>query len=124
MTPPATTFDEYKAIDDVIRRYIEGARSGSAGEMRLAFHKDATIFGYAGETLLAGPIQALYDIVEKRGPLPNVAAVVAGIDIAGAVATVRLEGDKWGERRFTDMFALIKSDGKWQIVNKIFQFHD
>jgi hypothetical protein len=36
---------------------------------------------------------------------------------------VRLEGDRWGERRFSDMFALLKTDGKWQIVNKIFHFH-
>jgi len=35
--------------------------------MRPAFHKDATIFGYTGPGLFAGPIQQLFDWNDENG---------------------------------------------------------
>ena len=39
------------------------------------------------------------------------------------VATVRLESDNWTGLRFTDLFNLLKTDGRWQIMNKVFHLH-
>lgn len=46
---------EFSAIDSVIQHYLDGAISGSGKKMSQAFHRDATIFGYIGEDLFAGP---------------------------------------------------------------------
>jgi len=45
------------------------------------------------------------------------------IDIVETVATVRLELENWNGRRFTDMFTLLKVDGEWKIMNKVFHLH-
>ena len=44
-----------------IQHYIAGGKTGNTAEMKLAFHKDATIFGYIGPDLFVGPIQGLFD---------------------------------------------------------------
>ena len=53
--------DDFKLIETTIQHYINGARSGKGNDMKPAFHKDATIFGYIGTDLFAGPIQKLFD---------------------------------------------------------------
>ena len=53
--------DDNKRIELTIQHYIDGARSGKGNDMKPAFHQDATIFGYIGSDLFAGPIQKLFD---------------------------------------------------------------
>ena len=48
---------------------------------------------------------------------------ITSIDLAGTIATVRLELDNWTGHRFTDMFTLLKVDGEWKIMNKVFHLH-
>jgi len=45
------------------------------------------------------------------------------VDIGETVATVRLELENWSGHRFTDMFTLLKVDGEWKIINKVFHLH-
>ena len=35
----------------------------------------------------------------------------------------RLEIDNWTGHRFTDLFTLLKVDGEWKIMNKVFHLH-
>ena len=111
------------AITLVVQRYIDGAKSGRGDDMRPAFHEDATIFGYIGTDLFAGPIQKLFDWNDSNGPATGLNAHIASIDLAGSVATVRLELDDWTGNRFTDLFTLLKVDGEWTIMNKVFHLH-
>ena len=83
----------------------------------------ATIFGYVGEDLFAGPIQGLYDWNDKNGAATELEARIANIDIVGTVATVRLELDNWTGHKFTDLFILLKVDCDWKIMNKVFYLH-
>ena len=53
---------ERQAITVTVQQYIDGAKSGRSDDMKPAFHDGATIFGYAGENLFAGPIQQLMGI--------------------------------------------------------------
>ena len=50
--------DDYKCIESKIQHYINGAKSGKGNDMKPAFHQDATIFGYIGTDLFAGPIKS------------------------------------------------------------------
>lgn len=119
----ATNVHDYDAITKVVQHYIDGARSGKGSDMKPAFHKDATIFGYVGPDLFAGPIQLLFDWNDENGPASGLQARIASIDIIETVATVRLELDDWTGHRFTDLFTLLKVDGQWQIMNKVFHLH-
>ena len=119
----ANSFVEYDAIDVAIQHYIAGAKSGKSDDMKPAFHKDATIFGYVGAELLAGPIELLYAWTDQNGAAPDLQARIASIDVKHTVASVRLELDQWTGHRFTDLFTLLKVDGKWKITNKVFHLH-
>jgi hypothetical protein len=87
------------------------------------YHQDATIFGYVGADLFAGPIQKLFDWNDGNGPATALQAWIASIDLIGTVATVRLELDDWTGYRFTDLFTLLKVDGERKIMNKVFHLH-
>jgi hypothetical protein len=121
MSPsPAKEFD---AIARTVQTYVDGGKSGRGADMEGAFHRDATIFGYAGADLFAGPIQKLFDWVDQNGPATELQSRIASIDVNGTVASVRLELDNWSGRRFTDMFTLLKVDGQWKIISKVFHLH-
>ncbi len=123
MTTVTTNLTEHGAIAEAIRPYIDGGKSGKGDEMKPAFHEDATIFGYAGADLFAGPIQLLFDWVDGNGPATGLKARIASVDVVDTVATVRLELDNWIGSRYTDMFTLLKVDGEWKIMNKVFHLH-
>jgi len=36
---------------------------------------------------------------------------------------VRVELDNWTGHRFTDFFTLVKIDGQWRIMSKMFYLH-
>ena len=122
-TTTATPATDRAAIEAVVQHYLDGARSGKGDEMRPAFHEQATILGYVGDDLFAGPIEQLFGWNDQNGPAPDLVARIAQVDVAGTVATVRLELDDWTGNRYTDFFTLLKTDGAWKITNKVFHLH-
>jgi len=112
-----------EAIRRTIQQYVDGGISGRGADMKPAFHDQATIFGYIGPDLFAGPIQGLFDWNDGNGPAAELKARIASIDIEGTVATARIELDNWTGHRFTDFFTLLKVDGEWKIMNKVFYLH-
>lgn len=112
-----------EAIRRTIQQYIDGGISGRGADMKPAFHDQATIFGYIGPDLFAGPIQGLFDWNDGNGPAAELQARIASIDIEGTAATARIELDNWTGHRFTDFFTLLKVDGEWKIMNKVFYLH-
>lgn len=123
-TNTSISLSEYDAIAKTVQHYIDGGKSGRTDEMKLAFHPDATIFGYAGAELLGGTIQKLFDWVDQNGPATELQGRITSIDLIDTVATVRLELENWSGRRFTDLFTLLKVDGEWKIINKVFHLHN
>jgi hypothetical protein len=123
MTKASTNVSEYDVIAKIVQLYIDGAKSGKGEDMKPAFHKDATVFGYVGDDLFAGPIQNLFDWNDENGPAAELQVQIASIDLVDTVATVRLEIDNWTGHRFTDLFTLLKVDEEWKIMNKVFHLH-
>ncbi len=123
MSNVTTNATEYEVIAEVVQHYIDGARSGRGDDMKPAFHKDATIFGYVGPDLFAGPIQQLFAWNDENGPATELQSRIASIDLVDTVATVKLELDNWTGARYTDLFTMLKVDGEWKIMNKVFHLH-
>jgi hypothetical protein len=123
MSAKPAPINELDAITDVISCYVNGGKSGRGDDMKPAFHANATIHGYVGDELFAGPIQGLFDWNDGNGPATDLQARIASIDVAGTIATVRLELENWTGHRFTDMFTLLKVDGSWKIIAKVFYMH-
>ncbi len=123
MNDMSTDVRQHDAIAKTLQHYIDGAKSGKGDDMKPAFHKDATIFGYAGADLFGGPIQQLFDWSDENDPAAELQARVASIDLVGTVAIVRLELTNLNGARYTDMFTLLKVDGEWKIMSKVFHLH-
>ncbi len=123
MSTATTNVTESDAIAEALQHYIDGVKSGRGDDMKPAFHKDATIFGYAGDDLFAGPIQKLFAWSDENGPATGLQARIANIDVADTVATARLELENLSGNRYTDLFTLLKVDGEWKIMNKVFHLH-
>jgi hypothetical protein len=123
MSTAQVQVSETDAIKATVQHYLNGAISGRSEDLKPAFHKDATIFGYVGTDLFAGPIQGLYDWHDQNGAATGLQARIESIDIEQTIATVRLELDNWTGHKFTDMFTLLKVDGEWKIMNKVFHLH-
>ena len=118
-----TSDNDKDMIEKTLQFYINGAKSGRGDDMKLAFHDDATIFGYIGPDLFAGPIQKLFDWNDENGPAVDIKTEITSMDIIGTIATVRLESDNWTGHKFTDFFTLLKIDNTWKIMNKVFHLH-
>ena len=123
MDDVSSNTDDREMIEKTVQFYIDGAKSGKGDDMKPAFHADATIFGYIGDDLFSGPIQKLFDWNDENGPATDLETKIASIDIAGTDACVRLESDNWTGQKFTDFFTLLKVEGAWKIMNKVFHLH-
>jgi len=111
---------DIEAISSVIQTYAQGGRKGDAAIMKSAFREDATIHGYLGGSLLAGPIHILFDWVAENQPASDLEAKIVNIDLAETVATARVEITGWLGHYFTDQFTLLKENGNWTITSKVF----
>lgn len=115
--------EDVQQIKQTIQHYLDGAKSGRGDDMKPAFHEQATIFGYVGDDLMAGPIQQLFDWNDQNGAATDIQTEIADIDVAGSCATARVESDNWTGLKFTDFFTLLKVNGQWKIMNKVFHLH-
>lgn len=64
-----------------------------------------------------------YGSNDANGPATGNVSIVANIDLFRTVASVRLESDNWIGHRFTDFFNLLKVDGQWKVMKKVFHWH-
>lgn len=108
-----------EAITRTIDQYIDGGRKGSSEVMRRAFHDGATIYTAKG----GGPIQLLYDLVDKKDAAKEIPYRIATLEIAENIAMARVEIDNWAGAKYTDMFTLVKDGEQWKIVSKVSYTH-
>ncbi|WP_376696751.1 nuclear transport factor 2 family protein [Wenzhouxiangella sp. EGI_FJ10305] len=115
--------DDIRQIEALMVTYIGGGRTGSVATLRPLFHELATICGYVGPDLFAGPIELFYDWHTENGPAADLEVGDSRIDVEGTAASVRIELHNWTEHRFTDFFTLVRIEGQWQIMSKVFYLH-
>lgn len=111
---------DYQEIKDVVMQYVNGCATGDVELAKKAFHKDAVMFGYLNGSLSEGSIENLYAAIKQLGAAPDTKAEVDVMEIVGTAATVRVVLDNWHGLSFTDFHSLVKIDGKWTIVAKVF----
>lgn len=111
---------DYQDIKDVVMQYVNGCTTGDVELTRKAFHKDAIMYGYLNGALSAGSIENLYAAIGQLGADAATKAEVDIMEVVGTAATVRVVLENWHGLSFTDFHSLVKIDGKWVIVAKIF----
>ncbi|SDH77987.1 nuclear transport factor 2 family protein [Variovorax sp. OV700] len=116
---------EYKAIVEVLNKYNDGCKQAKSSIMKPAFSDQATIFGVdADGKLTGGAIQNLFDGIDSAfRPSPEAQGAIVRIDIVGTAASARIDTNDVSGFCFTDFFNLLKVDGKWIVVSKIYHTH-
>lgn len=117
---------EYQAIVEVLNKYIDGCKQAKSSIMKPAFSDKATIFSVDANGELTGrTIQKLFDAIDKPPfrPSPEAQSVIVKVDIVGTAASARIDSSDVSDFSFSDFFQLLKVDGKWTIVSKIFHTH-
>ena len=120
----STRCPELESIRKVIDLYIDGVRHGKVASLQQAFHPQASMFGWMGSNLFVTPIQGLYDYIASN-PAPATSGeptqfIITAIHVAGNSATVELAMDAYHAHDFYDCFQLLKVEGQWRIVSKLF----
>lgn len=120
-----TYVQEHRAITEVLTKYIEGCKQAKSSIMQPAFNEQATMFSVDSDgKLTGGAIQGLFDGIDSVfHPCPDAPAAIARIEIAGTAASARIDANDMSGICFTDFFQLLKVEGKWTVVSKIFHTH-
>lgn len=120
-----TYVQEYQAITEVLNKYIEGCKHAKSSIMRPAFNQQATMYNVGADGKLAGgAIPILFDGIDKDFlPSPDAQAAIVRIEIVGTAASARIDANDMSGISFTDFFHLLKVEGKWTVVSKIFHTH-
>jgi hypothetical protein len=115
---------EYDSVIEAANKYVEGLRVGKPEVVAQAFHKDAIMYGFINPpqpNMLAGPIDNLYTFVRDNGSSKNMNTRndVLAITQTTAVVRIDMENDASGAD-YTDFLTLIKMEGRWQVIAKVF----
>jgi len=111
------------AIRQTVQYYFDGGRNRDSLTLRKAFHPEARmLFAREGE-LVVVPIGEYITRVGseslKPGEVDSTERKVVSVDVVGDAAVAKLEL-KRPNAVLIDYMSLLKVDGRWLIVNKIF----
>ena len=111
---------EEEAIRDVVQLYFDGIIKYDEEALRKAFHPKANVIGTTKEGAADWePFQEW--VVYTRGEAPDPTGrnnTIVALDITGRAAVVKTDLD-WPSVHYIDYLSLLKIDGEWKIVNKI-----
>lgn len=118
--------DDEAAVRATMERYIDAVYRADVAALRELFHPAAAMCGYLGEALLAGgPEPFFVDLAGRPSMQESGAPYEAAIlDVHTTSLTASLRIDEvgfFGDLSFVNYFHLLKVDGEWKIVSKLFQ---
>lgn len=105
-----------------VNHYLAGHATGSAAEFAAAFHPKAMLYWNrdgafaertSAEYIAGAPGKPAADEAQRKRSIES-------LDVTGNVGMAKVVLD-YPTVRFVDYLSLVKADGEWRIVNKIFQ---
>jgi hypothetical protein len=121
-----SAISEYEAVvSAVLDGYVQGLKEGNFDKVMTSFHPDATMYGYTGDVLSAGSIHNLTAYMDQFGPGKDMTSHIDVFGMTTTMAVVRLELENAAcGLNYTDYHGMMKFDGKWKIVSKMFHAYD
>ncbi len=118
-----TAFAELEAV---LAAYFDGLHHGDTGRLRGVFHPDALYACATGGTLLSLRMEAYFALVDQR-PSPASRGElrtdrIVAIELVGPVTALARVQCSILPRHFTDLLTLLRVDGRWQVMAKVFHF--
>ena len=113
---------EEAAVRAAVDHYVKGIMQYSKAELEEAFWSDAHIMAWTGRGLFDSPFSEWVGFTERNQPpsdTSDYSNTIVSVDIAGNAAVVKTDL-VWPDVHYIDYLSLLKIDGEWKIVNKIF----
>ncbi|AMP98028.1 hypothetical protein AY601_1100 [Pedobacter cryoconitis] len=118
------TVQDYEDVLAAMEGYVQGLKTGNVEQLKKTFHQDAVMYGHLGDDLSQGSIDNLYTYVEKFGAAPNIKTNLTVLHKTPTTAIVRIEMEHdAADEDFTDYHSLIKINGEWKVVAKLFHLY-
>ncbi|WP_166333071.1 nuclear transport factor 2 family protein [Sphingobacterium chungjuense] len=118
------TVQDYEDVLKAMEGYVNGLKTGNVADLKKTFHQDAIMYGHLGDDLSQGSIDNLYSYVEKFGAAPNIKTNLTVLHKTPTTAIVRIEMEHdAADEDFTDYHSLIKINGEWKVVAKLFHLY-
>ena len=116
----------YAEIVEVLGQYFDGLYHSDTARLRRVFHPQARYVCATESPLVHLGMDEYFPIVDKR-PSPASRGEarrdrIVSIELAGPVTAFARVNCAIGPRFFTDLLTLIRVDGRWQIIAKVFHF--
>ena len=110
---------DYKLIEKTVSYYLDGGTNNDFETLKKAFHETATMkYIRNGEYREVNALEFFKKAV-KHGPKQNRKTRISYINVSGNIASAKLQID-YETFSFIDYMNLIKINGEWKVVNKIF----
>jgi Putative lumazine-binding len=119
----AASFPEVTAV---LADYFEGLYRSDSAILRRVFHPSALYACATDGTLLTLRMDEYFPIIDKRpSPAsrgdPRADRIIA-IEFAGPVTALARVDCSILPKRFIDLLTLIRVDGRWQVISKVFHY--
>jgi hypothetical protein len=116
----------YPDVADVLSLYFDGLYHSDTTRLRRVFHPRAQYVCATEGTLAHLTMEEYFPIVDQR-PSPASRGEersddIVSIEFAGPVTAFARVHCAVGPKCFTDLLTLIRIDGRWQIISKVFHF--
>ena len=110
---------DYQLVAQTVNYYLEGGTNNDYATLKKAFHETATMKFIGKEGYREVNALEFFSKMDASKPKQNRKTRIANITISGHAANARLEIE-YPTFTFIDYMNLLKIDGEWKIVNKIF----
>lgn len=119
---------DFAGVAGVLGLYFDGLYHSDTKRLAQVFHPQAHYVSVTEGTLLYRDMAAYFPVVDARPSPASRGEVrrdeIVSIDFAGPATARAVVRCAIGTRHFTDFLTLIRLDGRWQVMSKVFHYEE
>ena len=119
LKPVASYRSDHEAIARILNSYFDGLFEGDVGKLRSIFHADAWLKGNNYRKTLNEWLEAVANRPIPRDEGMEYNFSIQSLEIIGDQAMAKVDVPLLAAH-FIDFLGLLKEDGQWKIVNKMY----
>lgn len=126
MSAPTAQAQDFVDIAAVLQDYFDGLYHGDTARLRRVFHPQAVYACATDGTALVLRMDEYFPIVDAR-PAPATCGDartdrILSIEFVGPVTALAKLECSVRPKHFSDLLTLIRLDGRWQVISKVFHY--
>lgn len=119
---------DFAGVAGVLATYFDGLYHSDTRRLAQVFHPKAQYVCVTDGTLLYRDMAAYFPVVDARVSPASKGEVrrdeIVSVEFAGPVTARAVVRCALGTRFFTDYLTLIRLDGRWQVISKVFHYEE